>query len=244
MTMMMTSPKPRPVFIAALPREIASLVVHRGWCTDEKLLTRNIHLFEHEDAIVACAGMGTDRARLAVEAALALGPASELISVGWAGSCNDRVKVGDVLHPNIVVDAKTGERFFAAPMQLENKETEIVVTVAVPAGVKEKERLSVSYYALAVDMEAAAIARMARARELPFYAIKAISDDYDFELPDLVRFTTPDGQFREAAFGFYAALHPRLWKPIALLAKGSKLAATRLCSEIEAHIQQHRDRKS
>jgi adenosylhomocysteine nucleosidase len=244
MTMTMTSPKPRPVFIAALPREIASLVVHRGWRADERLLTRNIRLFEHEDAIVVCAGMGASRASLAVEAALTFGPASELISVGWVGACNDRIQVGDVLRPHIVVDAKTGERFLTAQTRAESEEIKIVVTVAVPAGAKEKERLSVSYYALAVDMEAAAVARIARARELPFYAIKAISDDSHFELPDLARFTTPDGQFREAAFGFYAALHPRLWKPVALLAKGSKLAATRLCTEIDAHIQLDRDLKS
>ena len=54
--------KPRPVFIAALPREIASLVSRHGWRADPKLLSRGIHLFEHEHAIVACAGMGTHRA--------------------------------------------------------------------------------------------------------------------------------------------------------------------------------------
>jgi adenosylhomocysteine nucleosidase len=234
---------PRPIFIAALSREIASLVSHRGWRADEKLLSRDIHLFEHQDAIVACAGMGVHRASLAVEAALALGPASQLISVGWAGACNGHVKVGAILHPHIVIDAKTGERFFSALPQPQNEEPKIVITVPAPAGVKEKERLGLSYHALAVDMEAAAVARIARSRELPFYAIKAISDDSDFDLPDLARFSTQDGQFREAAFGFHVALRPRLWKDVALLAKGSKLAATRLCIEIEAHIQQHWDRK-
>jgi adenosylhomocysteine nucleosidase len=237
---MTTVPKPRPVFIAALPREIASLVSHRGWRADRKSLSRNIHLFEHQDAIVACAGMGINRASLAIEAALALGPASELISVGWAGSCNDRVQVGDTLRPNIVIDAKTGERFFIALPQPQNEEPRILVTAPAPAGVKEKERLNESYHAQAVDMEAAAVARIARSRELPFCAIKAISDASDFELPDLARYSTPDGQFREAAFAFHIAFRPSVWKDVALLAKGSKLAATRLCTEIEAHILQHR----
>lgn len=229
--------KSRPVFIAALPREIASLVSQRGWRADQKLLARKIHLFEHEKAIVACAGMGAHRASLAVEAALTLGPASELISVGWAGSCTDRYHAGDVIRANIVVDAKTGERYFTEEKGQSKRGQEVVVTVAAPASAKEKQRLGLSYYAAAVDMEAATVARIARARELPFYAIKAISDDADFELPDMARFTTPDGQFREAAFGLYIALRPTLWKLVLTLAKSSKLAAQHLSTEIETHIQ-------
>ena len=229
--------KPRAVFIAALPREIASLVSQRGWRADQKLLARNIHLFEHESAIVACAGMGSHRASLAVDAALSLGPASELISIGWAGSCTDRYHVGDVIRANIVVDVKTGERFFSEGKGQGKRGQDVVVTVVAPASAKEKQRLGVAYYAAAVDMEAAAVARNASARELPFYAIKAISDDADFELPGTERFITPDGQFREAAFAVYVALRPNLWKSVLTLAKSSKLAAQHLCAAIEAHIQ-------
>jgi adenosylhomocysteine nucleosidase len=234
---------PRPVFIAALPREIAPLVCHRGWRAERKLLARNIHLFEHENAIIACAGMGAHRASLAVEAALTLGPASQLISVGWAGSCTDWYHVGDIIRPNIVIDAKTGERYFTEEKSLTKRGQEAVVTIATPASAKEKQRLGLSYYAAAVDMEAAAVARLARARELPFYAIKAISDDADFELPGMDRFITPDGQFRETAFGLHVAVHPTLWKPVLKMAKSSTLSAKRLCIEIEAHIQ-HRDLQS
>jgi adenosylhomocysteine nucleosidase len=241
-----THSKPRPVFIAAMVREIASIVSQRGWRADEKLLARKIHLFEHEDAIIACAGMGTDRASLATGAAMALGPISELISVGWAGSCHPNFRVGDILRPTIVCDIRTGERLFSAQLQKDidsGKEIEhqILVTVPKPAGVNEKKRISIDYYAGAVDMEASAVARIALAHDIPFSAIKAISDDADFELPDLSEFTTPDGQFREAAFGMHVALHPNLWKRVLKMAKSSKLAAQRLRSEIEARIQLDRD---
>jgi adenosylhomocysteine nucleosidase len=235
---MTTTSKPRPVFIAALPREVASLVSRRGWRADTKLLGRGIHVFEHQDAVVACAGMGGNRAALAVGAALALGSASELISVGWAGACGGRFGVGDVLRAHIVIDAKTGERFFTSEEKSEN-EIQVVVTVALPAGVTEKARLSLSYYASAVEMEAASVARLARAKDLPFYAIKAISDAADFELPCLDKFTTADGQFRETAFGLHVALRPGLWGPVLTLAKGSKLAAGLLCVAIEEHIARH-----
>jgi len=231
------SAKSRPVFIAALPREIASLVAQRGWRADQKHLARKIHLFEHQNAVIACAGMGAHRASLAVEAALTLGPASELISVGWAGSCTGGYHVGEIIRANIVVDVKTGERFLTEEKGQSRRGQETIVTVATPASTKEKQRLGLSYYAAAVDMEAAAVARIARAHELPFYAIKAISDDADFELPGMERFMTPDGQFREAAFGLHVAFRPNLWKSVLTLAKSSKLAAQHLCAAIEAHIQ-------
>ena len=231
---------PRPIFIAALPREVASIV--KDWRAPPP--QRNIHLFERENAIVAYAGMGADRARLAVEAALNLGPASELVSVGFAGSCNPSVEVGQILCPRIVVDTKTGERFFTdQPHRKEwpaDDETTVLVTVPKPAGVQEKQYLWISYYASAVDMEAAAVARIARARELPFTAIKAISDAHDFALPDLDQFSTSDGQFREAAFGFHLALRPALWKSVATLANGSKLAARNLRQAVEAQIEKRK----
>src|SRR5579859_2664212 len=234
---MTTTAEARPVFIAALPREIAGLV--HGWRTDETLAARNIHLYWNNDAVVACAGMGAHRASLAIEAALALGPASELVSVGWAGACIHRLHVGDVVHPDVVVDAKTGERYLPNEERGQNDGLEILVTVETPSGVAAKERLGVSYYATAVDMEAAAVARIARAHDLPFSAIKAISDEASFELPEMQEFTTSDGQFREAAFGLRVALRPRLWKPVATLAKSSRLAAGLLQAAIKVHIADH-----
>jgi adenosylhomocysteine nucleosidase len=235
---MSTSPKPRPVFIAALRREIAGLVKGKGWQADHSRRTRNIHVYAHDDAIVACAGMGAARASLAIEAALALGPASELVSVGWAGACDLKFHVGAVIRPSILIDAKTGERFFLVDPAT-TEAAEIVVTVAAPAGVTAKHRLRISYSASAVDMEAAAVARIAQARELPFSAIKAISDEADFELPDMQQFSTSDGQFQESEFALYVAFRPWLWKSVLTMAKGSRLAAERLRAEIEAHIQQH-----
>lgn len=240
---MTSTPKPRPVFIAALRREIAAVVKGEGWHADHSKHARGIHIYVHDDAIIACAGMGAARASLAIEAALALGPASELVSVGWAGACNERFHVGDVIHPSILIDARTGERFFLADPSTTDA-AEVVVTVAAPAGTVAKQRLSISYSASAVDMEAAAVARIAQAHGLPFSAIKAISDEADFELPDLQQFSTEDGQFQESEFALYVAFRPWLWKFVLTMAKGSRLAAERLRTEIEAHIQEQRDRQS
>ena len=235
-----------PVFIAALPREIAPLVRSHGLRAEPDFLRRGVHVYGYTEAVFACAGMGWDRASLAVEAALAFVSASQLISIGWAGACAAAYKAGDVVRAQVVVDAQTGERFFTEETQAGDRGKEVLVTVAQPASVAEKQRLNLSYEASAVDMEAAAVARIARTRELPFYAIKAISDEADLELPDMRRFSTPTGQFREAAFGVHVALRPSLWKPVATLARGSTLAARRLRTEVETHMQRlhiQRDRE-
>jgi adenosylhomocysteine nucleosidase len=233
---MTSATQPRPVFIAALPREISGMV--SAWHADETLRGRGIHLYWNDHAVIACAGMGAARAALAVEAALKLGPASELVSVGWAGACIYRLAVGDVVYPDIVVDVKTGERFFPKKDRTNTEGMEILVTVPIPAGSAEKGRIAISYYASAIDMEAAAVARLAQSHDLPFQAIKAISDVANTDIPDLSQFTTPAGQIREAALGLHVAVRPSLWKPVMTMARDSKLAAGRLQAAMKDHIHQ------
>ena len=72
-----------------------------------------------------------------------------------------------------------------------------------------------------VDMEAATVAKLARARGLPFRAIKAISDEHDFELEALNHFADQRGQFRTAAFALHAAMRPALWKSTMQLGRAS-----------------------
>jgi adenosylhomocysteine nucleosidase len=144
------------------------------------------------------------------------------------------MRVGAVVKPSTIVDARTGERFACA-----DGDGSVLATVASFAGKDEKRRLHEAYDASAVEMEAATVARLAQAHGLPFLAVKAISDTVDFELPGIERFSTADGQFREAAFGAHVALRPWLWRPVLAMAKSSKLAAENLCAELELQIRRH-----
>lgn len=214
----------RIVVIAALRREVAGLV--RGWTRCETDVP-GVECFANDCAIVACGGMGAVRATRAVEAALQLGPARVLVSAGWAGACDRAREVGEIVQAEVVVDARTGERFF--PISGPSVDVRgAVVTVGMPAGIQEKQRLRASYGAAAVEMEAAAVARAAQAREIPFAAIKAISDGADFEMPKMSGFVTAEGQMREVAFGLHVAMRPAMWRPVMEMAHGSKLAAERL----------------
>jgi len=224
--------KERPAIIAALPREVKHLV--RGW--QEHRLPNKTVLYTNDFAIVACAGMGPARATLAVQAAIAMKPVTALLSVGLAGACDPSLRIGDVVRAGVVVDTQSGERYSNSQFK------QVLVSAPAIASIREKQHLYESYRANAVDMEAATVARIAQAHSLPFQAIKAISDDAIFELQELARFATQDGQFREAAFAAYSVVRPRLWSKLFHLAGNSKRAIQSLTAELESQLDWYRQR--
>jgi adenosylhomocysteine nucleosidase len=203
--------------VAALPREIAALV--RGISPDRALLRDGVHLYRLEKAVVVAAGMGSARATVAVQAAMANGPIRTLVSVGLAGACSAELGAGEVAEASLVIDARTGERFSVGTAK-----TCVLITTDAIASVHEKARLASSYGASLVDMEAATIARLALAKELEFRAIKAVSDAHDFELASLSRFAGKRGSFRTGAFALHTALRPHHWKKAAQLGRDSNRA--------------------
>ena len=217
--------------IAALPREIASLV--RGATADAGLLARGIHLYWVDGAVVVAAGMGAERAALAVEAALATGNVGMVVSAGLAGGCVAGLAAGTVIEADVVVDARTGERFASARGRGEGG---TLVTTDAIASVHEKARLAKNYGAIVVDMEAATVARMAWAHGLPFRAIKGVSDGYDFELSSLAKFAGEQGSFRTGAFALHTALRPWEWGKAVELGRGSSRALAALHEALRSVI--------
>jgi len=218
----------RVAIIAALPREVAHLVEMLGlkWEKRKDGARGKIYLCKSDEVILVCAGMGLRRAAYAVEVALEAGPVDEIISVGLAGGLHEGLKAGAVLNPQLVIDAKTGERF-----EMKHGEGRLVTAQAV-AGIAEKKRLRNSYGADIVDMEAATVGRIAEARGIAFRVMKSVSDEYDFEMKDLDKFATSDGWFREQAFILYIVVRPWKWTKVMQLAKNSNVAARNLCTEL------------
>lgn len=212
--------------ITALPREVAPLV--KGW--KEERLPGNRTIYLQRDVVVACAGMGPEQAALAVSAARALLPVVELISAGFAGACDPALQVGAIVRPGVVVDRKTGERF------LDDRFDQLLISTTAIMSVAEKQRLRLAYDAAAVDMEAATVARLARAHGLKFHAIKAISDTADFDMSGLESFATEDGQFRERAFAWHSALRPWKWRRTMALGKNSGKAVNALNEALRAEL--------
>jgi adenosylhomocysteine nucleosidase len=220
--------------IAALPREVSALV--EGW--EHRVAGANVRLWVKENAMVACAGMGAARAALAVQAAMDAMPVTTLLSVGVAGGCDPALRVGEIVRAGVVVDSLTGERFEDSRYQA------TLMTINTVADVREKARLHSSYGVSAVDMEASAVAHLARVYGLEFGAIKAISDEANFEIEGLERFATADGQFRETAFALHVALRPGLWGKVIALARNSSKAVAALRTELQSELDWYGKRSS
>jgi adenosylhomocysteine nucleosidase len=120
-----------------------------------------------------------------------------------------------------VVDARTGERFLTAA----GPDGPLLVTSPKVANGPEKQRLAATYGSGMVDMEAAAIARLAQMRGIPFYCIKGISDGYRDQLPDFNRFILPNGRFQLARFIVFCILRPWHWPALVRMGENSRRAA-------------------
>jgi adenosylhomocysteine nucleosidase len=127
-----------------------------------------------------------------------------------------------------VIDARTGERFRVAIWSGERW----LVTSPIVANEAEKQRLASAYQADLVDMEAAAIARLAQMRGIPFYCIKGISDGHSDQLPDFNRFILPGGQFKLARFVLFALLRPWYWHALIRMGENSRKAARNIAQSL------------
>ena len=222
----------RIVIIAALEREVKPLVKH--WRSDRPLGDgRTLTFFESDYAAVVCGGIGPDAARGAAEAAITKYSPQVLISAGIAGALTPELHVGETIFPVMVIDASDSSRVETSikntPIATTPLARTVLVSMAKIASAEQKQKFGKAYAAHAVDMEAASVARVAEAHGIRFLAIKAISDEIDFEMPGLTDFIRA-GEFRTTAFAWHVAFRPWLWLKVARLARNTKLASENLCA--------------
>jgi adenosylhomocysteine nucleosidase len=217
----------RVAIIAALPGELQPLV--RGWNHERR---NGVELWRHSagggEWIAACAGAGQNAATRAFAEVERDGSIAQAVSVGWAGALRPELAAGCAYRAGEVIDARTGERFPAASVSGESEAggaAIALVTAAAVAGREEKLRLAATYSAGLVDMEAAAIARLAATRRIPFHCIKGVSDGVDERLPDFNRFMSASGQFQTARFVLFAIMRPAFWPALVRMGENSKRAS-------------------
>lgn len=224
----------RIAIIAALPGELKPLVVRRWERRGRNLWAGRISEFE---AIAVAGGMGAKAARRAVERAFAEFNPNILVSYGWAGALTCAVKPRTACAISEVIDAVTGERFVTDYLGGYR-----LITLDHVARADEKRGLAAKHQAVLVDMEAAAVARMAAARNVSFYCFKGVSDGYTDRIPDFSRFMDDQGKLRMAAFIGYIAVRPQYWRGLRQLGKQSSGAAKALATMVEEGLKTARER--
>lgn len=230
--------------IAALPREVQGLVGRKPWRRTQAV--RALYgAYERSGCIVICAGIGANAARAAAEQALTLKPRA-IISAGLAGALTPELNVGTVVLPRIIVGS--GD---PVPIELSVKAAlpgiragGVLVSASGVAGPEGKRLLAAQYGAQLVDMEAVPVAEMAACHAIPFLAVKCISDEFDFPMPDMEPFITPEGRFLTGKFSAYGMLHPSLWSVISRLASNTKRASQELCRVLRFLVESDAIRES
>jgi adenosylhomocysteine nucleosidase len=223
----------RIAFVAALEREVWPLV--RRW--ESRVVEqggRKYRIFENGDAVVVCAGIGAEAARRATEAIIQTANPWKVVSVGFAGALDSRLKVADVFEPRVVINSRDGSRSDGG-----SGEGTLVSSAAV-ADKATKAKLNQSYGASAVDMESAAVAQGAEARNVAFGALKAISDDAQFAMPAMDRFIAPDGRFLGMKFAIHVAVRPWMWPATIKLARNSSRASRALSAAMERYLEREK----
>src|ERR1700686_2782719 len=223
---------PKIAIIAALEREVRPLV--KNWpAVTVRHEGHAFTFYESNYAVAVCGGIGPQSARRAAEAIIVRYAPELLISAGLAGALAPELRVGETIFPSIVIDTQDGSRHETAIHNAALGGSSLARTVLASypeiASVAQKHQLAKSYGAHAVDMEAAAVARAAQAHNLSFLAIKAISDESDFELPEMSRFIR-DGKFQTRRFILHIAIRPWLWLNMIRLARNTQLASHSLCA--------------
>jgi adenosylhomocysteine nucleosidase len=208
--------------VAAMPVEMAPLL--------GKLQPRQVNgvaLFDLERAVVAVGGIGEKCARRAAETALDDALPKLLFSAGIAGAIAPELKVGDVGRIREVVDVATGQHYPTSGGEW------VLATSQDVSDAAEKREFLAKYGAQVVDMEAAAVAQVAKERGVEFGAMKSISDEAGFKMPPLMQFIDQSGRFNNSGFLIYVALRPKWWPVLRRIRTNTAISSANLCRAVE-----------
>jgi adenosylhomocysteine nucleosidase len=201
-------------------------------------------------------GMGPRRARESAARALdALGPADLIMSAGVAGALSADLKPGDLVLASRIIETDretlvATHSFAAAPERLaEARQALAAANLASSTGAlltthrvlatgAEKRRAGESTGAIAVDMESAAVAAEAAARDLSVVAIRAIIDSVGDELPG-AGLHNEHGQIRPLRVAGLLLRRPGDLPKLARLARNMSRATRALADALETIAVAH-----
>jgi adenosylhomocysteine nucleosidase len=161
-----------------------------------------------DTAVVATLTLiGTKPATAATERLLRNETVDHVVVVGIAGGVPPTTKLGDVLVPEVVVHAATGNEYCASPLGDTVVSGRIRTSDDLGVGVAEMLAEGVA----ACDMETAAVAAVCEDKGVPWTAVRAISDLVGGPVDEsLLGLANPDGTGNMRAAAKY--LLPRPWK--------------------------------
>jgi len=183
---------------------------------------------ENRDVLLVKTGMGKERAENATKFMLERYPVSAIISLGFAGALAPELSIGDVVVCSTLHCAhKSEDKWVSAGLCVSDEHLlslasqdmgdiaarcrlgSSVSVLQLESGTKKLQGLAETFHAHIVDMESYWIASIASARQIPFIAIRSISDTMQESVQPFDRILAPDGRllWKKAVFCFIT--HPQ-----------------------------------
>lgn len=172
---------------------VTALAAEARALTSRSLRVREAIQLDAGRSIYLC-GMGQEAARQGALALIETG-ADALVSFGVAGGLAPGLRSGTLLCPSCVLDERSHDyrpdpswraallRRFAAASLPVMEQGSLLSLPAPLLTVTEKGAMRERHQSLAVDMESAAIARVADEHRMPFVVLRAIVDERDDQVP-------------------------------------------------------------
>jgi adenosylhomocysteine nucleosidase len=215
--------------MGAFGQEIIDL--RRQMVVEEVVARRDCRLYrgklKNRDTLLVQTGMGRERAENATQFVLERYPVTAIISLGFAGALAPELRIGDVvvcstLHgqPGLGTEeqrleplAPDANLLSLASQGPGDRATRFclgsgVTVLQLNSSTQKMQGLNETFHADIVDMESYWIARIASARQIPFIAIRSISDNMQSSVQPFDQILAPDGEllWRKAVLCFL--LHP------------------------------------
>ena len=204
--------------------------------------------------IVIAGGVGRDRALAASRESLGSEGAAVIVNVGFAASLSDDLPppslvLVEAIHHNDSVLTPSSDLLSKAEEALGragrpcSKGRLITMDRPLRRG-EQKRELGRKGSAVAADMEAFHLGKLAEQRGIPFLCVKAISDGVDQDLPDPAHLLTRSG--RPSALGtlLYLLRNPREIRTIAALARADRAGRAALTAFAGAFLDGYRRESS
>ncbi len=148
-----------------------------------------------EKTLLSISGIGPKAARATAHNLVKHG-ATALLSWGCAGALVNELKPGDLLIPKSIYSEdhgtlhphKTWRKRLTDQLTgtLQWHEGILVESSRILTNIEEKQAMAKAFNAIAVDMESAAIGRVAEAADVPFMVIRSIADTANEGLPSCI----------------------------------------------------------
>jgi adenosylhomocysteine nucleosidase len=193
------------------------------------------------EVVATLAGVGMASAQRATERIIDAVAPDHVLVIGIAGGCAPELRVGDLLVPEVVIDARSGVEHRPVAFGPRPLAGRILSSDDFSTGhevLAEHRTNGVD----AVDMETGAIASVCEARAMPWTAFRAMSDLLEEHLLDdtAIDMIGPDGKPKFGPIAKYILLHPWHLPRFARLARDTNTAtAAASTAAIDAIRSQH-----